>query len=136
MLNRSLKLFTTCAILFTAILPKFAIGDDGASTYKVINSGGESWCVFKALKGQVTISQPRIMGYTPYIWKDKFDEILSLGVIDAMLPDDKKIMTFIVSSVSSKVSKIEVRLQDLSQSNVDIIDAIFRQFDSNVCVQE
>ena len=133
MLNSSLKLFITWAILSAAILPKLAIGDEGMSTYKVFNYAGDSSCIFKALKDRVTISQPKIMGYTPYIWKDKFDDIPYIGTIDGMLPDGKKIMTFIVSSTNSKSSKIQVILQDLSKSNIDIIDSIFRTFDPNSC---
>ncbi len=132
MFARILKLLLKPIILFTLILPKFAIGDDMAP-YKVLNYVGESSCVFRTLKDRVAVSQPRIMGYTPYIWKDKFDDITSLGTIDGELPDGKKIMTFIVSSTNSKASKIQVTLQDLSKSNIDIVDSIFRTFDPNSC---
>ena len=109
------------------------MGDEDMTTYKVLNYVGESSCVFRTLKDRVAVSQPRIMGYTPYIWKDKFDDIPSIGTIDGMLPDGKKIMTFIVSSTNSKASKIQVTLRDLSKSNIDIIDSIFRTFDPNSC---
>ena len=133
MFTRTLKLLLKQIILLTLILPKFAMGDEDMTTYKVLNYVGESSCVFRTLKDRVAVSQPRIMGYTPYTWKDKFDDITSLGAIDGMLPDGKKIMTFIVSSTNSKASKIQVTLQDLSKSNIDIIDSIFRTFDPNSC---
>ena len=133
MFTRTLKLLLKQIILLTLILPKFAMGDEDMTTYKVLNYVGESSCVFRTLKDRVAVSQPRIMGYTPYIWKDKFDDIPSIGTIDGMLPDGKKIMTFIVSSTNSKASKIQVTLRDLSKSNIDIIDSIFRTFDPNSC---
>lgn len=132
MFARTLKLLLKPIILLMLILPKFAIGDDMVP-YKVLNYVGESSCVFRTLKDRVAESQPRIMGYTPYTWKDKFDDITSLGAIDGMLPDGKKIMTFIVSSKNSKFSEIQVILQDLSKSNIDIIDSIFRTFNPNSC---
>ena len=85
MFARTLKLLLKPIILLMLILPKFAIGDDMVP-YKVLNYVGESSCVFRTLKDRVAESQPRIMGYTPYIWKDKFDDITSLGAIDGMLP--------------------------------------------------
>ena len=133
MFTRTLKLLLKQIILLTLILPKFAMGDEDMTTYKVLNYVGESSCVFRTLKDRVAVSQPRIMGYTPYIWKDKFDDIPSIGTIDGMLPDGKKIMTFIVSSKNSKFSEIQVILQDLSKSNIDIIDSIFRTFNPNSC---
>jgi hypothetical protein len=38
-----------------------------------------------------------------------------------------------VSLTNSKSSKIEIKLSNLSISNIEIIDTIFRQFDPNSC---
>lgn len=136
MFNESPKQFVKLIILFILTLPNSAFCDEDMSIYKTLNYAGTSFCIFEALNERVVISQPRIMGYTPYIWKKSFNNNSSLGVIDGVLPDGKKIITFAVSSVSSRVSKIEAKLQDFSKSNIDVIDTIFRQLDSDSCVSK
>ena len=133
MTKSSLKLFVILTILFTVNLSSVAVSQTSIPTYKVFEYKGDISCVFKTLLDRVAISQPKIMGYTPYIWKDEFNDVTSSGTIDGMLPDGTKIMTFMVSLTNSKSSKIEIKLSNLSISNIEIIDTIFRQFDPNSC---